>query len=60
MFTGSSLHYRAYAAQSIRETGWRKARSWDGTALYTCVVPVRDDALILRRYYPTRDIGVLG
>ena len=34
--------------------------SWDGTALYTCVVPVRDDALILRRYYPTRDIGVLG
>ena len=49
-------------AQSIGATGWRKALQRTSLAteqhciraLFALAKSVRDDALILRRYYPTR------
>jgi len=49
-------------AQSIVATGWRKVLQSTSLAteqhciraLFALAKPVRDDALILRRYYPTR------
>ena len=50
------------AAQSIGATGWRKVLQSTSLAteqhciraLFALAKPVRDDALILGRYYPTR------